>query len=261
MLNKEATGYIQQLGLRHEQRAAGLASRNVGEILDHGDDKGFSYLVYPLYRPGSLTLFCERNRGRLTLRWCAQVTYEVLCGLAAASEHGLVHLDVKPGNIVLDGQRARVIDWGLSRKWDASRPSTWVMRGTPFFACPEQLIAPHAGLDAPPVDLYGVGATFYWMLAGEAPLQHEAGYRWDLLAYRDLLRARVRPQYVHQLVKGVPRPLSELIDRWLSFDPSQRVQPGTPPGNAVQAARDELAALLPTLPYLAVGRVTGRKRR
>lgn len=77
-----------------------------------------------------------------------------------------MHLDIKPGNIVLDGEHARVIDWGLSRVWNASQPSTWIERGTPFFACPEQLIRPQAGWATPAADLYGVGATFYWLLTG-----------------------------------------------------------------------------------------------
>ena len=260
LVDKRTTSYIQQLGVRHEKRASGVVHNHLGEIIDHGEDRGFSYLVYPLYEPGSLGLYCRRVEER-PLGWCARIIYEVLSGLMAASAAGLVHLDIKPGNIVLDGDHARVIDWGLSRVWNASQPSTWIVRGTPFYACPEQLIEPHEAWDTPRADLYGVGATFYWLLTNEAPLQYDARGRYDLLEYRRLLVSGIRPQPVHELVPGVPRPLGALIERWLGFDPDRRVPPGTPMVDSLQGARDELDVLWPLLPEMMVGRVTGRRRR
>lgn len=248
--------------LRHELRVSGVAHSNIGEILDHGDDRGFSYLVYPWYQPGSLGLYCKRRGARITLRWCAKVIDEVLSGLVAASAYNLVHLDLKPGNIVLDDDHARIIDWGLSRKWDATQPSTWVVGGTPFFSCPEQLIAPQVGWDTPTADLYGVGATFYWLLAGEAPYQYEAQAYGDarrLETYMDLLEDQFRPQPVHELVRGVPAELSLLIDRWMSFNPADRMPPSSPKLEAARMAREQLRAL--QLPDMIVGQVTGRRRR
>lgn len=246
--------------LVHEMRASDVIHHHLGEIVAHGDDRGFSYLVYPLYRPGSLGLY-GRQIGERPLGWCARIIDEVLSGLMAAATADLVHLDIKPGNIVLDGDHARVIDWGLSRVWNASQPSTWIARGTPFYACPEQLIDPQEGWDTPRADLYGVGATFYWLLTGEAPLQHAASRRYDLLEYRKLLVSGMSPQPVHELVPGIPRRLSALIDRWLSYDPSLRVPPGTPMAESLRAARDELSALRADLPSMMVGRVTTRRRR
>jgi hypothetical protein len=66
---------------------------------------------------------------------------------------------------------------------------------------------------------------------------------------------------VHELVTGIPRPVSGLIDRWLSFDPARRVPAGTSPQDVTRVARDELAALLPTLPEMTVGKVTARRWR
>ena len=260
-VEKSARRSIRQLGLRHEERAASVISENVGEVLDHGEDNGFFYLVYPLYEPGSLSAHCDRFRGRLTLPWCAGVIHEVLTGLMAAADVGLVHLDIKPGNIVMDGDRARVIDWGLSRKFDAARPSTWVARGTPFFACPEQLSGSAPGWDTPRADLYGAGAVFYWLLTGEPPLWHDAGDDGDdPFGYRNLIVAGVRPQRVDELVRGVPRELGLLINGWLSFEPADRVPRGTPVRDSIRVARAELDALRPGLPDITVGQVTGRRR-
>jgi hypothetical protein len=262
-VQKSARRSIRQLGLRHEKRAAAVTSEHVGEVLDHGEDNGFFFLVYPLYEPGSLSGHCDRLRERLTLTlpWCAKVVHEVLTGLMAAADVGLVHLDIKPGNIVMDGDRARLIDWGLSRKFDATRPSTWVARGTPYFACPEQLSGSAPGWDTPRADLYGVGALFYWLLTGEPPLWQDAGENGDdPFGYRSLILAGVRPQRVDELVPGVPRELGLLINRWLSFDPADRVPQGTPVRESIRVARTELDALRPALPNITVGRITGRRR-
>jgi hypothetical protein len=250
--------------LLREQRVKGISNEHIGRILDTGDDRGFFYLVYPQYRPGSLAKYCQRPGVQLRLPWCAQMIHEVLAGLMAASEFGLVHLDLKPGNIVLDGEHARVIDWGLSRRLDANHPSTWVVRGTPFFACPEQLIDTRIGWETHRADLFGLGATFFWLLTGEAPLRYEAelaGGGYDLETYITLLKRRAQPQPVDRLVTGVPKQLGELIGRWMSRDPARRVPPGTSMNGSLRAARDELEALMPILPDMIVGRVTTRKRR
>ena len=132
-------------------------------------------------------------------------------------------------------------------------------RGTPFYACPEQMSGSAPGWDAPQADLYGVGATFFWLLTDEAPLQYEAGAERDPWGFRNLIRAGIRPQLVHDLVPGIPNALGLLIDRWLSFDPAGRVPPGTVPRDAIRVARAELAALQPGLPDLVVG--TGPRPR
>jgi serine/threonine-protein kinase len=263
-VNPAVADQFQRLGIEHEHRVAGMVGDHIGEILDRGNDHGYSYLVYPLYQPGSLEKFCQRADGRLTLEWCARIIDEVLSGLITASAHNLVHLDIKPGNIVLDGARARIIDWGLSRKWDAT--STWVLRGTPFFACPEQLTSLQQGRerwDTPTADLYGVGATFYRLITGEPPFQHEVeedGGHYPLEVYVRLLLQGFSPQPVHELVPGVPPELGLLIQRWMSLEPAHRVPPAVPRTHAAHAAREELSALRPYLPNMIVGRVTGRRR-
>lgn len=255
------TARLREIAIRNEQRAQGIVSPNIGKIEDYGEDQGLSYIVYPLYQPGSLARYCKEARPQRPLRWCARVISQVLEGLVTASNEGLVHLDIKPSNIVLDGTRARIIDWGLSRAWTANQPYTSLVRGTVFYACPEQLIRPSRGWDTPLADLYSVGATFYWLLTNEPPLRYEAKERHDLLTYRNLLASGVRAQAVHELVPEVPRALSMLIDRWLSFYPSDRVPPGTRTSQSLHTALGELQALLPRLPEANVGQITGRRRR
>jgi len=242
----------------HERRAGNIKSRHVVEIVAYGETEDWIYVVSPLYRPGSLYQHCGPGQHRPDLVWCARVIAEVLSGLMDASKLGLTHLDIKPQNIVLDGEHARLIDWGLSRKWNApetSRP----MPGTAFYACPEQVIPPYSGLDSPLADLYGVGATFYWLITGEPPLLRQVsdsdGQNQSAEYFR-LLREGKRPKPVHDLVPAVPRELSDLISRWLNIKPADRILPGTEAKNGLRAARDELGKLLRDLPAIPVGRVT-----
>jgi len=251
----DSVGNLQLRSFYSEKRIQRVHSDNIGQIVDFGTDKGFHYVVYPLYKPGSLSLLCQRSETPRTLRWCADVVRQVLSGLIDASDSGFVHLDIKPGNIVQDGERVRIIDWGLSRAWrSADSTYTVVPRGSPFFACPEQLERPEPGWDKPVADLYSVGALFYWLIALEAPLRRDVGEDGaDLLTYMKLIVGGVRPRLVHELVPNVPPQLSELIDQWLSYDPDARVPPGTGPDLALRAARDALDALLPQIPPMTVG--------
>ena len=117
------------------------------------------------------------------------------------------------------------------------------MGGTPFYACPEQVIPPHEEIDSPLVDLYGVGATFYWLITGEPPLirqVRETDPRKLYEAYTRLLLEKKRPNPVRVLVPQVPAELSDLISRWLSIEPGNRKLPETKEKDALRAAHDEL---------------------
>ncbi len=251
---------------QNEERAKGIVSDHIGKILHCGVDQGLSYIVYPLYEPGSLLRYCQAEGSQRTLRWCAEITHQVLTGLMDAFQAGLVHLDIKPDNVVLDSSldrtRARIIDWGLSRVWNAATiTSTSVVRGTPFYACPEQFRRREASWRTPAADLYGVGAVFYWLITNEPPLQYDAGPDADMFTFMNLIVQGSRPQPVHELVRGVPEALGELIDHWLSYDPAARVPAGTPSDSMIRVARDELGGLWPQLPVMTVGAVTGRRRK
>ena len=109
--------------ISHELQAKRIRSHHVVQIVAHGETEDGKYVVSPLYTPGSLYQHCSPDQNRPNLKWCAQRMAEVLSGLMDASELWLTHLDIKPQNIVLDGDRARIIDWGLSRKRNAAETS------------------------------------------------------------------------------------------------------------------------------------------
>ncbi|MEV0999522.1 protein kinase [Nonomuraea sp. NPDC050202] len=204
------------------------------------------YLISPLYQPGSLNLHLQQRPGAgVSLTWGLWVLDQVLAGLQAAAASDIIHLDIKPQNIVLDGlTNIRIIDWGMSQPHQAGKSvSTVVPGGTKWFTSPEQLGAADA---APSTlsDLYGVGALACWLLTGLAPLRREletaVGADAGLLQVRHLMRSGIRPERAGHLALDVPVQLGRLIDQWLSYNPADRTPPGMDPTAALGWARTAL---------------------
>ncbi|MFI6604754.1 serine/threonine-protein kinase [Nonomuraea sp. NPDC050536] len=210
-----------------EVRSMRLHHRHIGQIIDAGQDPRSQavYLISPLYQPGSLNLHLHGRPGAdVSLRWSLRILEQVLAGLQAAALSDIIHLDIKPQNIVLDGPATiKIIDWGMSQLHQAGKcVSTVLPGGTKWFASPEQLGA----TDAAPSslsDLYGVGALAYWLLTGLAPLRRETDAGTDLLQVHHLMQAGTRPEPVDRYNPLVPECLSQLIDQWLSYTPADRI--------------------------------------
>lgn len=157
-----------------EARSVGrLSHPNVVTLYEAGDEQGGCYLVMEHMAGGSAA---DRLKvcGRLDWREAVTVAADVCRGLSAAHVAGLVHLDVKPANILLAdrpgaGPVAKVSDFGLAR--GAGEEAGGRVAGTPRYMAPEQTAGrPTDGR----TDVYGVGATLYALLTG-APPRPEAG--------------------------------------------------------------------------------------
>ncbi|MCO5166148.1 MAG: protein kinase [Planctomycetes bacterium] len=196
--------------------AEGIAA---GDLPDGG---GFVALAY---QPGGTLADRVRAEGPLDAATAARVTREVLEGLALLHAEGLCHRDVKPSNVLLgaDGE-ARLGDFGLSR----ARDGTVSTGGTPAFAAPEQWVTGDdaAARSGVAIDVYGAGATLYFLLTGRSPLPG----RPDLL----LLEAR-----------KVPRPLQRALLVALAPDPARRF----PDADALRRALDEAVVVAPAPPH------------
>jgi serine/threonine-protein kinase len=228
-----------------EVRGMRLHHPHIGQIIDSGQDRRSQavYLISPLYQPGSLNLHLQQRAGAgVSLKWSLWVVDQVLAGLQAAALSNIIHLDIKPQNIVLDGlTNIRIIDWGMSQLHQAGKSvSTVSPGGTKWFASPEQLgvtDAAPSGLS----DLYGVGALAYWLVTGLAPLRREletaVGTDADLLQVYHLMQAGTRPERADHLTPDVPEQLGRLIDQWLSYTPADRIPHGMNPTAALGWAR------------------------
>jgi serine/threonine-protein kinase len=139
-------------------------------VLDSGNDGPLYWYVMPYYRRG-----CLRDRvkelGPIEPFGALDWTFQVLEGLSAVHQAGLVHRDVKPHNVMLgDDDRALLADFGLARHVHGGVPyrtRTDQSMGTPNYRAPEQALdAANADLRA---DIYGVGATLYYLLTARRP--------------------------------------------------------------------------------------------
>ncbi len=158
----------QRRRFQREARAlVGVADAHVVPVLDAGEQDGRLYLVQPLLRGGTLKELLQEH-GPLDLRAVVRVCTHVARGLGALHKRGMVHRDVKPANILLDGDgRAHVADFGLVKRRDASlltRPGQPV--GTQDYMAPEQVRGDEVG---PRADVYALGCVTFECVCGAPP--------------------------------------------------------------------------------------------
>ncbi|APZ94908.1 serine/threonine-protein kinase [Fuerstiella marisgermanici] len=220
------SGAARQQFAREAQAAAAVVHSNVVAI--HGVDESNSlpYLVMPYLRGTSLQRRIDEH-GALSVSEMLRLGMQTARGLAAAHDQGLVHRDVKPANILLDGTTERVLltDFGLARAADdASLTQSGVIAGTPHFMSPEQ--AEGAAIDHRS-DLFSLGSVLYAMCTGRPPFRADTS--WGIL--RKVTDAQ--PHAIRDLNPDVPNWLCQIIERLLEKDSSRRFQ-----------SADEVAELL-----------------
>ncbi|MBI4613968.1 MAG: protein kinase [Planctomycetes bacterium] len=185
-------------------------------LLDSGEvETKFGKLPYLAteYAPGG-SLAGLAEKGLVEPRRALSIIRGVAAGLAAAHREGIVHRDVKPGNIVLDREdKAKITDFGIAQV-DGSvlLTSTSALLGTPHYMAPEQ--ATDDSIDTR-ADVYSLGATFYHLLAGRPP------FMGRLL---NVLRAHVKdpPLPPSQVVPGLPPGIDAVVLRMLAKRPQDR---------------------------------------
>lgn len=193
-------------------------------LFDAGQRAGSPFYVMPLVRGGSLGARL-RQRGALPLGEATRLLRGVAAGLSHAHEHRVLHCDVKPENILVQGDHAWVMDFGIARKlhaeaaeWPWTRNELDFSAGTPAYVSPEQA-AGDPNLDARS-DTYSLACVAYEMLAGRTPFRGETTQQIVSLRFHEPAPAldRVAPQ--------VPPAVAQVIARAMAIDPAQR--PPTP---------------------------------
>ncbi len=154
---------------REAQAAANLSHPNIVSIYDWGEEQGTYYIVMELVdgRPLSTLL---KNEGPLLADRAADIGAAVASALEFAHKHGVVHRDVKPGNVLIDSAgNVKVTDFGIARATEGAEDNltqTGAVMGTATYFSPEQ--AQGWGVDARS-DIYSLGVVLYEMVCGKVP--------------------------------------------------------------------------------------------
>jgi hypothetical protein len=200
--------------LREGRLAAALSHPRSTFVFEAGEDAGRAYIVMELM-PGRTLQDLVREQGPLPVNRAVDHVLDVIDGLEAAHALGIIHRDVKPSNCFLDGDgRVKVGDFGLSKSLlgDAALTRTGTFMGTPLFAAPEQV---RGGAVDERTDIYAVGATLFYLLAGRGP------FTGDVTAVIAQIASDPAPA-LRGLCPAVPRELDRIIARTLEKDPEQR---------------------------------------
>lgn len=185
--------------------------------------------VVPAPEPGKQTLhylvmeLMESNletyvydHGLLPIAQGCEWIRQAASGLQQAHDHHLIHRDLKPSNLLRDEHnQVKIVDFGLAREFHSNRTEPRCLLGSIEFMAPEQSLDPTSVRAA--ADIYGLGATLFWLISGHTPYPRED----DIKAALRRLQFE-EPRRLHQVMAGAPPELDDLLARMLDRNPDKR---------------------------------------
>lgn len=202
----------QEQWLREARHVGRLSHPRIVPVFEADVHEGQPYLVFE-YVPGCTLAEHLAHQGRCAVHDAVELMVDVLEGLQAAHEAGIVHCDLKPSNVMVDAQRhARIMDFGIAAAM-ASPAGGPVARGTPAYMAPEAVAG---AAPAPASDIYAAALVLVELLTGRR-----------LITERDPVQAlahvaRHAPQLPDDLGAGVDDGLRSILRRALARDPAER---------------------------------------
>lgn len=227
-LHRTVEGDFLERFRREGQLMARLRHPNVVQVFDAGEQDGCPYLAMEYVEGESLRERLQRDP-RPGVETAVSIALDCLSGLAACHAEGILHRDIKPGNILIDGaNRARIADLGLAREIEGKNPLTGpgALLGTPLYVSPEQI---RGEAITPATDLYALGIVLYEMLGGAHPLRaHDVA---------SLLDAHVSqaPRDLSELAPDLPPGLVTAVMSTLAKDPAHRPRSATRLASALRS--------------------------
>jgi serine/threonine-protein kinase len=225
---------------REAESASRLGHPHICPIMDYGSQGEVEYIVMPYLAGGSLAEVLGRQRV-VSAATAAGVAAQVACALDYAHRLGVVHRDVKPDNVLFDGESNAVLtDFGIATaRFHQRLTLTGRAMGTPHYMSPEQAMGKLVDGRS---DLYAVGLLLYEMLAGFPPFDGADSYS---VGYKHV---HEEPASLEGIDARIPAPIAAITMRCLSKSPGDRFQRGYELADALlsflasQAAPTELRA-------------------
>lgn len=199
--------------LREAEIAGQLSHPSIVSIYDVGEDYDLTYMAMELIEGENLQKFC-REGSLLTLKQVLYIIAETASALDYAHSRGVIHRDIKPGNIMLlEGGHVKVTDFGIAKAVSSSQTKSGVVLGTPNYMSPEQINGrPLDGRS----DIFSLAVVFFELLTGQLPFQGKT------LANLFYQITQVKNPSIREINPKIPRSCEQIIDRALSKEPAQR---------------------------------------
>ena len=200
---------------REAKNAAALNHPNIVSIYDRGEAEDTYYIAMEFLDGRSLKELIV-SRGKAPINVAIEYTRQILSALRFAHRHGIVHRDIKPHNVLVDGEgRVKVTDFGIARAGTSQMTETGSIVGTAQYLSPEQA---RGGEIDPRSDLYSLGVVVYELLTGKTPFDGETPVE---IAMKHL---STEPKPPSKLRPDVPPELDKVVLRALAKDPDDRYQ-------------------------------------
>jgi serine/threonine-protein kinase len=201
---------------REALAAARLVHPNIVQVFDFGFDEGHhQHFIVMEHVPGHSCAELLRDRGHLDVDQSVEIVCQGCRGLDYAHRNGVVHRDVKPGNLLVsDTDVVKLADFGIARATDQSSiTQVGSVLGTAAYLAPEQARGEEAG---PRADIYSLGVVTYQLMSGRLP------YEANSLSELALKQQRESPIPLDELNPRVPRELGQAVAMALSIDQEAR---------------------------------------
>ncbi len=232
---------------REALAAARLIHENIVQVFDSGLDKETDqHFIVMEYIEGQSGAEILRARGWLPAEEALPIIVACCAGLDYAHRKGVVHRDVKPGNILRgNDHRVKLADFGIAKATEQSSiTQVGSVLGTAAYLAPEQAHGEEAG---PPADIYALGVVTYQLLSGRLPFEGKS------LTELAIKQQETRPAPLDTLVAGVSAELALAVDVALRLDPQHRYPTAIDMGRALEDGARGIrpgsgVAIVPPLP-------------
>jgi serine/threonine protein kinase len=221
------TPKIAEMFHQEAQSAAFLSHPCIIPVYEIGETDDFLFFTMQLVRGKSLAYYIRRARKNvlpskriMPLKDSLKIIVKVLDALDYANGLGIIHRDIKPGNILIEdnSQRPLVTDFGVARSYEGSGKDSRVMVGTPTYMPPEQIIS---GIVDSSADVYAAGVMLFEMVAGRLPYPpYDTALK--LLKIKLRLQDRLFQKKPSQINPAVKEALDDIIAKAVAFNKTNR---------------------------------------